>query len=186
MEGWIRGSRECMPFSESGENLLIIMMTAISAWWTFPNTKRKRSGNIVYPSISSSIAPVNHGPELPIPQPPTTPAVSKILSEDDDADFEVDTQSSSKDPHFPHQNELDDLTRDLGLTKAKEEILSSGLKELNLLALLCEISMPRKRHVTFANIYTMSSDSDHPSLCYCTDTYYIGLVSKNWYCLLPF
>ena len=27
----------------------------------------------------------------------------------------------------------------------------------------------KKRHVTFANFYAISSDSDHPSLCYCTD-----------------
>ena len=31
--------------------------------------------------------------------------------------------------HFPNQNELDDLTRDLGLTKAKAEMLSSRLKK---------------------------------------------------------
>ena len=33
-----------LPFSESGENLPIIMMTAISAWWTISNTKRQRTG----------------------------------------------------------------------------------------------------------------------------------------------
>ena len=70
---------------------------------------------------------------------------------------------------FPNQNELDDLTRDLGRTKAKAEILSSCLKEWNLLAPSCKISKPRKRHVTFANFYAMSSDSDHPSLCCSTD-----------------
>ena len=91
----------------------------------YKETKEK----IVYPSIPSCIAPVNHGPELPSPQPPTTHAISSISSEDDDADFEVDTQCSSKDTHFPKQNELDDLTRDLGLTKAKAKILSSRLKE---------------------------------------------------------
>ena len=64
---------------------------------------------------------------------------------------------------------MDDLTRDLSLTKAKAEILSSRLKEWNLLALSCKIFKPRKRHVAFANFYAMSSDSDHPSLCYCTD-----------------
>ena len=32
-----------------------------------------------------------------------------------------------------------------------------------------KISKPRKRHATFANFYAMLSDSDHPSLCYCTD-----------------
>ena len=60
-----------------------------------------------------------------------------------DADFQVDTQCSSKGLHFPNQNELDDLTRDLGLTKAKAEILSSRLKEWNLLAPSCKISKPR-------------------------------------------
>ena len=124
---------------------------------------------IVYPSIPSSIAPVNHGPELPIPQLPATHAISSASLEDDDADFEVDTQCSSKDPHFPNQNELEDITRDLGLTKAKAELLYSPLKEWNLLAPSCKISKPRKRHVTFANFYAMSSDSDHPSFCYCTD-----------------
>ena len=106
------------------------MITAISAWSTFPNTKKtKDKKKIVYPSIPSSIAPVNHGTELPIPQPPTTHSISSTSSEDDDADFEVDTNCSSKDPHFPNQDELDDLSRDLGLTKAKAEILSSRLKE---------------------------------------------------------
>ena len=64
---------------------------------------------------------------------------------------------------------MDDLTRDLGLTKAKAKILSSRLKEWNLLAPSCKICKPRKRHVTFANFYAMSSDSDLPLLCYCFD-----------------
>ena len=64
---------------------------------------------------------------------------------------------------------MDDLTRDLGLTKAKAKILSSRLKEWNLLVPSCKISKPRKRHATFANFYAIFSDSDHPSLCYCTD-----------------
>ena len=146
------------------------MMAAIFTWWTFPNTKKtKNRKKIVYLSIPSSIAPANHGLELPIPQPPTTYAISSTSSEDDDAEFEFDTQCTSKNPHFPNQNELDDLTRDLGLTKAKAEILSSRLKEWNLLAPSRKISKPRKRHVTFANFYAMSTDSDHPSLCYCTD-----------------
>ena len=106
---------------------------------------------------------------MPIPQLPTTHAISSTSSENDDADFEVDTNCSCKDSHFPNQDELDDLSRYLGLTKAKAEILSSRLKEWNLLAPSRKISKPRKRHVTFANFYIMSSDSDHPLLCYCTD-----------------
>ena len=86
--------------------------------------KAKDRKKIVYPSIPSSIAPVNHDAELPVSQPPTTHAISSTSSEDD-ADFEVDTDCSSKDPHFPNPDELDDLSRDLSLTKA--EILSSRL-----------------------------------------------------------
>ena len=81
--------------------------------------KTKDRKKIVYPSIPSSIVPVNHGPELPISQPPTTHAISSTSSEDDDADFELDSQCSSKDPHFPNQNELDDLIRDLSSCVSK-------------------------------------------------------------------
>ena len=39
-----------------------------------------------------------------------------------------------------------------------------------MLAPSCKISKPKKRHVIFANFCAaMSSDSDHPSLCDCTD-----------------
>ena len=123
LEGWMRGSRECMPIAipriwrkpTNQDDDCYFCMVNISKY-----KKTKDSKKIVYPSIPSSIAPVNHGPELPIPQPPTTHATSSTTSKDDDTDFEVDTQCSSKDPHFPNQNELDDLTRDLGLTREKQ------------------------------------------------------------------
>ena len=128
----MRGSRKYMPFvipriwrePTNHHDDGYFCMVNISKYKKTKNRKK-----IVYPSIPSSIVPVNHGPELPIPQPPTTHAISSTSSEDDDADFEVDTQCSSKDPHFPDQNELDDLTRDLGLTKAKADIVSSRPKE---------------------------------------------------------
>ena len=172
LEGWMRGSRKCMPFAipriwrepTNHHDDSYFCMVDISKY-----KKTKDRKKIIYPSIPSSIASVNHGPQLLIPQPPTTHAISSTSSEDDDADFGVDTQCSSKDPHFPNQKELDNLTRHLDLTKAKAEILSSHLKEWNLLAPSCKISKPRKRHATFANFYAMSSDCDHPSLCCCTD-----------------
>ena len=106
----MRGSRKCMPF-------------AIPRIWREPTNhcdncyfcvvdiskykKTKDRKKIVYQSILSSIAPVNHGAELPIPQPPTTHATSSTLPEDDNADFEFDTNCSSKNSHFPIQDELD-------------------------------------------------------------------------------
>ena len=172
LEGWMRGIRKCIPFaipriqreSINFHDDCYFCMVDISKYIKTKNRKK-----IVYPGIPLSIAPVNHGPELPIPHPPTTHAISSTSSEDDDSDFEIGTQCSSKDPHFSNQNVLDDVTRDLSLTKAKTEILSSCLKEWNLLAPSCKVSKTRKRHVTFANFYAMPSDSDHPSLCYCTN-----------------
>ena len=150
----MRGSRKCLPFAitriwrepSNHHDDCYFFMVDISKY-----KKTKDRKKIVYPSIPSSIARVNHGLELPIPRPPTTHAISSSSLKDDDANFEVDSQCSSKDPHFPNQNELDDLTRDLGLTKEKAEILSFRLKEWNLLASSCKISQPRKRLVTFAN-----------------------------------
>ena len=131
LEGWMRGSRKCMPFAipriwrepTNHHDDCYFCMVDIS---THKNTKDRKK--IVYPSIPSSIAPVNHGPELPIPQPTTTHAIS---SEDDDVDFEVDTQSSSKDPHFPNQNELDDLLETWVLQRQKKRyfllVLRNGI-----------------------------------------------------------
>ena len=123
----MRGSCKCMPFAipriwrepTNHHDDCYFCMVDISKY-----KKTKNSKKIVYPNIPSSIAPVNHGPELPIPQPPTTHAISSTSSEDDAADFAVDTQYSSKDLNFPNQNELNDLTGNLGLTKAKAEIQS--------------------------------------------------------------
>ena len=41
--------------------------------------------------------------------------------------------SRSSSPHFPNQGELDDLIRDLGLTKSGAELLTSRMQEWHLL-----------------------------------------------------
>ena len=94
LKGWMRGSRKCMPFAipriwrepTNHHDNCYFCMVDISKY-----KKTKDRKKVVYPSIPSSIAPVNHGAELPIPQPSTTHAISSISSDDDDADFEVDT-----------------------------------------------------------------------------------------------
>ena len=146
----MRGSRKCMPFAipliwrESTNHHCDCYFCTMDIS-KYKKTKDRKK--IVYSSTLSCIAPVNHGLEVPIPQPTTTHAIPLTSLEDDDVDFEVDTQCSSEDLHFPNQNELDDLTRDPDLTKARAEILSFCLKEWNLLAPSCKISKPRKRHV---------------------------------------
>ena len=85
LEGWMRGSRKCMPFAipriwrepTNHHDDCYFCMVDISKY-----KKTKDRKKIVYPSIPSSIAPANHCAELPIPQPPTTHAISSTSSED--------------------------------------------------------------------------------------------------------
>jgi hypothetical protein len=64
---------------------------------------------LVYPDIPSSIAPVPHSDQLPVPTPP-----AKSLADDtgssasDSEDLEWHAESTD-DPHFPDQNEVDDF-----------------------------------------------------------------------------
>ena len=85
------------------------------------------------------IAPVPHSSELPLPKPPSNKdsAVSKDMEEDSDEEFNTSHPHRNSEPHFPRQQELDDLVRDMGLTKSNAELLTSRLKEWNLLDLSC-------------------------------------------------
>ena len=76
--------------------------------------------------------------------------------------------STSEEPHFPNQQEMDDLIRDMGLTKENAQLLTSRLKQWNLLDPTCKASKYRKRHLGFARFFTVSQPH---SLCYCSDIF---------------
>ena len=141
----------------------------------FKNPRDRKS--LIYPNIPSSLAPVLHSKELPVPQPPPLKAISDdefSHKEDSDADVDFVEKSPKNVPHFPNQQELDDLIRDLGLTKSNAELLTSRLKEWNLLDPTCKSSIYRKRHERFSKFYTMKD-----SLCYCSDV--TGLFQEIGY-----
>ena len=73
---------------------------------------------------------------------------------------DCDFREPNDSPHFPNQQELDDLLRDLGLTKSNAELLTSRLKEWNLLDPSCRTSKYQKRHKTVGCFYVVSE-----SLC---------------------
>lgn len=85
------------------------------------------------------------------------------ISDNEEMDKTFDLGRSTS-PHFPNQRELDDLIRDLGLTKSGAELLSSRLNEWNLLAEDCRSTVYRKRHEEFGVYFDISKD-----LCYCKD-----------------
>ena len=74
---------------------------------------------------------------------------SATTSENSDIDAEY-APTTSAELHFPTKQELDDLIRDLGLTKSGAELLTSRLNEWNLLGNDCKSTAYRKRHLEFS------------------------------------
>jgi hypothetical protein len=109
------------------------------------NITKKKTRTIVYPNIQAAICPVPHGEGISVPEPP-----KEFTIDSDDKDEAASTSGSpepptSTEPHISHgrssapqphiltQDELNDLVRDLELSKSKAELLGSRLKQLNLL-----------------------------------------------------
>lgn len=170
LEGWLRGTRKSMPFAipriwrepTNHHDDCYFCMVNISNY-----KKPKDRLSLVYPSVPSSIGPVPHNDELPVPTPPESAEAAACSSDVDSPDELVDDcdyEEHNASPHFPNQRELDDLVRDLGLTKSNAELLTSRLKEWNLLDHSCRTSKYRKRHETFASFFVVTD-----SLCYCHD-----------------
>ena len=84
---------------------------------------KKNKGSIVYPNVPSAIRPVPHSENLPVP------VASEILFDSisdsdgsgDESDFRPPQNEDS--PQLFDQNDLDDLIRDLNLSKSTSEIL---------------------------------------------------------------
>ena len=120
--------------------------------------------------------PVGHGPDLPVP----------ILSDFDDEILPMSFDASS-DAYVKHDNEfqcmetsqcqrfiqfqLNDLVRDLGLTKEKAKLLGSRLKEKNMLEAGTTICSYRKRECDFTKFF-----DQHNDLVLCTDI--CGLMNE--------
>ena len=94
----------------------------------------------LYPNLPSAICPVPHSADLPVPvTPPCLPELKGKSSEnsensscDSDGTFQL-SQEATK-PHLISQEDLNDLVRDLNLTKSNSELLASRLQQWNLLA----------------------------------------------------
>ena len=132
-------------------------------------TSKKRS--VAYPNIPSAIRPVPHGPDLPVPKPPSVWNVD----DDDEIPDQSDLSEHLSDPDFfehdesPHlitQEELNDLIRDLDLSKTKSELLGSRLQGWKLLDPSVRISVYRHRDKDLVELFNLH---DHHDLCFCID-----------------
>ena len=70
-------------------------------------------------------------------------------------EYTYDPDSDIKKSHLISQAELDDLVRDLSLSKEKSELLGSRLKEWNLLQSGATVSHFRNCHCKLAAYYAV-------------------------------
>lgn len=117
LEGWLHGSRRCMPFTvpqiwrkpTNHHNDCYFCMIDISSYKTGKDRR-----NVVYPNIPSSIAPVPHTEDLPIPRPPSLKGTLEVETSEEDDDVTSNEACSIKSPYFHNQQELMTYVRDLG------------------------------------------------------------------------
>lgn len=72
--------------------------------------------------------------------------------------------TDAKAPIPLNQDQLDDLTRDLGLSKEHSELLASRLKQNNLVAPGVRVTRYRTRESSIHRFFI-----EEPSICYCSD-----------------
>ena len=137
-----------------------------------PSKRRtgKNAPAYVYPSIPSSIAPVPHSDQLPVPI--STRCQDPVLADEsttDEDDITIDGyvlnfNLEEKKPYYPNQKDLNDLITGLSLTKSNAELLTSRLKQWNLLDDSVQITEQRKRHQSFSSFFTMQN-----AICFCNN-----------------
>ena len=106
----------------------------------FTGINRKNKHCLKYPDVLSAIKPLPHGPEIPIPNPPPDFSEFESLSSTDNDESLNDLwdQPTYDEPNYKQTNlltqaQLNDLTRDLYLSKESAKLLESRLRENNLL-----------------------------------------------------
>ena len=125
---------------------------------------QKNKSRIQYPSIPSAIRRVPHSDEIPI-QALKKPELEPVITDcyqflpDSDPDISGDMESpdetidedyiQSKPLETFNQEELNDLVRELALSKAASERLASRLYQKNLLAQFTKVSYYRDREQQF-------------------------------------
>ena len=121
-----------------------------------------------------AIKPVPRSLEYPVPQPPSEVALdlesecstdaATISASESDFHFEEPTEGTTEVPHLISQAELQDLARDLCLSKEKADLLGSRLKQWNFLQKGASITIFRNRHLVLVPYFCLEDD-----ICFCQD-----------------
>ncbi|KAJ8668086.1 hypothetical protein QAD02_009749 [Eretmocerus hayati] len=170
LRAWSNGARKSMPF---GSPMIWTRPSNLPEDCYFCNclTEGYNCHNhklIEYPDHTSSQRPRPHNSDLPIPPAPWIQREDDCEDSDsgngtiDFVDPVEDSDLAPRTPKLYDQESLNDLVRDLGLTKADAELLGSRLQERNMLALGTCFSQYRYRDKDFTEFF-----KEEDSLVYC-------------------
>jgi hypothetical protein len=168
---WSKRKQRCLPFGvpmvwREGRDHVTDCYFCMT---NLEGINRKNKQHVKYPDVPSAIKPVPHGPEVPIPNPPNNlDSSSDSCEEMDEMDESVTYEPSAKttEPKPFNQAELNDLTRDLCLSKESSQLLGSRLKENHLLASATTFYWYRSREEEFRQYFTQDKEA---SLIYCNN-----------------
>ena len=167
LTGWQKGTHQ-MPFAipmiwrepKDHASDCYFCVTSISGF----NAKTK--AKIIYPNLPSALRPVLHSDEYPVPlcaNVDCSDTFESCFSNDVEKDPTYD-ENCSVNPHMINQADLNDVIRDLNLTKQQSELLCSRLKGWNLLEKDVRICEYCTRDRYFKEFF-----SEENSLVFCND-----------------
>lgn len=169
---WLNGKNEHLPFAipmvwrepKNHVDDCYFCLTNVNGF----SSKNKK--HIEYPNVPSAIRPIPHAQDLPVPTPPSTweeiPDDGSMSTNSESAQFQSSGEEHNLEegPHLIKQAELNDLVRDLFLSKEQSELLASRLKEWNVLNEETKVTYFRGRNKDLMTYY-----SSVESICACVD-----------------
>ncbi|KAI6647077.1 hypothetical protein LOD99_8914 [Oopsacas minuta] len=84
---------------------------------------------ITYPNLPSALRPVAHGLRIPVPKALVASKVQECVDSEPEDQFDTSFEVQSDAPKLFSQKDLNDLVRDLDLSKESAMLLGSRLKE---------------------------------------------------------
>lgn len=168
---WSNKKQKCLPFGipmvwREGRDHT---MDCYFCMTNLDGINRKNKQHVKYPDVPSAIKPVPHGTEILIPTPPDNLDSSSDSCEEMDVMDKSATYEPATDLTQPkplNQAELNDLTRDLCLSKESAQLLGSRLRENHLLAPGTTFYWYRNREEEFRQYFTLDEEA---SLIYCNN-----------------
>lgn len=136
--------------------------------------KSKHSDSVQYPSVQSVTFPVVNKEKAQNSKHFESVITDRQESTDTEKmtdELTIETDNSEIKKGFFTQDELNDLVRDLGLSKESSELLASRLKEKGCLASKTKVTFYRDRDLSFRKFFTKEED-----LVYCNNVE--GLVNE--------